>query len=198
MVTPSGSDRVQVGDGLQRTAAPGESLTPVGPAIIGLVGVVVGAVISSGFQWVASTRDSNRRQRTAARVIRDELLWWRAGVDEALKHKDPARLPARDDLFAAWKHYRSDLAALSAWDWATIQRALRRAEIYGDDEARGASWTESVGRDLEQTLRDVADATDLLAIAGCDSRLDVWRIRKEIAESPSYMEPQLGYDGDRI
>lgn len=44
-------------------------------AVIGLIGVALGGLVSGGAQWLLARRAQRARARVAARLMRDELVW---------------------------------------------------------------------------------------------------------------------------
>jgi hypothetical protein len=141
----------------------------MGPAIIGLIGVIIGAIVTSGFQWLGNARADSSRERIAARVLRDELWWWHAAAVGALERQRLADIADPSDLFAAWKQYRSDLAGLTAGDWNTIGQAVRWAETFDDVGTRRAKWGPDRAENLKTALGDVEAATEVLVLAGADN-----------------------------
>jgi hypothetical protein len=52
--------------------------------VIGLVGVIVGALLSGGATWVMTARTEKRKARAAARLLEGELLRVNQALDELL------------------------------------------------------------------------------------------------------------------
>ncbi len=151
----------------------------MGPAIIGLVGVVIGAVITSGFQWIASARADTSRERVAARVMHDEIWWWYVAAKQAVYDADLSKLPERGELFNAWKQYRSDLARLTSSDWFAIQSTLRLAETCDDPGMRTEELTNERARILDLQLAEAEEATQVLVLASAGGSRERRRLINE-------------------
>jgi len=130
------------------------------PAIIGLIGVVVGGAIGA---FVQQLRPSSRSVRGAARLLRDELdltLTYAESVLEAGSWQ-PSGRAFSDDL---WLDRRSLLAAeLGRRDWISVKGAyqavekIRTAKAPPNDPLSTAERTP-----LEGAVDDIRGGCDVL------------------------------------
>jgi hypothetical protein len=97
-------------------------------AVIGLVGVVIGASVSGLVQWLMTRRSDRLAARTAARVVRYELRQYESLLKFQLANShwevgywiSPVR----------WREHQATLAAACASDeWSTIEMAYTGIEI---------------------------------------------------------------------
>ncbi len=97
-------------------------------AVIGLIGVVIGAGVSGLVQWLMTRRSDRLAARTAARVVRYELRQYRellqfligAGHWEVAYWISPVR----------WREHQTTLAGACASDeWSRIEMAYSGIEI---------------------------------------------------------------------
>jgi hypothetical protein len=95
-------------------------------AIIGLVGVIVGAGITTGYQHWRENREQERRKRLALREIFDELGWYGVALNRVVKDGDMSRL-RRDPapLEELWQQSRADLLTMDEIRWQTVRKAVR-------------------------------------------------------------------------
>ena len=79
-------------------------------AIFGLLGVIVGAVINGAATALLQRRVERSDQRSAARLVRGELIRFWALAREAAQ-RSPEDLPQlRDNAQILWQSYRAVLA----------------------------------------------------------------------------------------
>jgi hypothetical protein len=125
---------------------------PVSQAIFGLIGVIVGAALTGGWQWWLITRNRELRRRAAARLVLEELATGYSAIQAALNQDDTARTAAM--LRDADAHGR---IGASAWH---AQRALLAEEL-GD---RG--WKDVSDAYLElDSLGELGDDEELVKTA---------------------------------
>jgi hypothetical protein len=102
-------------------------------AIIGLVGVAVGALVTGGVQFALERVRSRDLQKVAARLLLDELAWMAADVVQLIQTPAPItneRIEQHDPLFALWAEYRPLLATkLNRSDWAKVSGAIRQSHV---------------------------------------------------------------------
>ena len=98
-------------------------------AIFGLLGVIVGAVINGVVATVLQRRTERADQRSAARLVRSELVRFRALAIEA-GQRSPEHLPQLHDMTPAlWHDHRAVLArALEDADWAAVASAYAHVD----------------------------------------------------------------------
>jgi hypothetical protein len=100
-------------------------------AVIGLVGVVIGASIAGATQFGLYRRVETRDARAAARLLRDAL----SGVVWSLPHRPRGSLPEKpfDFVFALseWREHRAVLAkSLPNDEWEWIAEAATYLEAF--------------------------------------------------------------------
>jgi hypothetical protein len=97
-------------------------------AVIGLIGVIIGAGMSGLVQWLMARRSDRVAARTAARVVRFELQQYRNLLEYSIQAKhwevgywiSPVR----------WHEYQITLAgACTSNEWSTIETAYTGIEI---------------------------------------------------------------------
>jgi hypothetical protein len=98
-------------------------------AIFGLVGVVVGGLLTAGLDWWRRRVDERGARRLAARILVDEL----AALGAAHSHRNyKVFVGAANRLVAAWREYRTALATLRHHDWNEIQATVFVAEMLNE------------------------------------------------------------------
>jgi hypothetical protein len=93
-------------------------------AIFGLVGVVVGGLLTAGANWLATRADRRRSRRLAARILSDELSYHRVYIQGRLDKGEVVRLPDHTSLHEAWLEHRVSLADLPWSDYGVVQHAV--------------------------------------------------------------------------
>ena len=115
--------------------------TSITPALIGLLGVLVGAIISTGTNYLLAERKETAEAakeklsraielRTAARLIADELLTGRAAVTILIEKKRwvPAEIKLPLD---AWERDKRIIAReFSFDDWSAVRLAAMAVEHF--------------------------------------------------------------------
>jgi hypothetical protein len=98
-------------------------------AIFGLLGVIVGAVVNGGVTALLQRRTEQSDQRSAARLVRTELVTFRALALEGGR-RSPEDLPQlRDARPVLWQANRGVLArALTDEHWALVARAYAHVD----------------------------------------------------------------------
>jgi len=98
-------------------------------AIFGLVGVVVGAFINGAANVYFERRSERSNRRSAARLVRSELVRFRSLAREA-DLRPPEELPQlRDIRPVVWESQRSVLArSLTDEDWALVALAYAHVD----------------------------------------------------------------------
>lgn len=80
---------------------------------IGLIGVVVGGVITTAWAWLAVVRQELSDAVVSARLVDESLA--------ALQHTEPPVMPAGLDVVGVWEANRSPLArALGHRQWEAV------------------------------------------------------------------------------
>jgi hypothetical protein len=109
-------------------AAPAEptvSFRFVTAAIFGLIGVVVGGLITAFIEGFYRWRDTKRRRRQAARLLREELEWIGTAINLVKKHANLSGWDDPSQLLALWQIERAALVDLPWEDWRVIALAMR-------------------------------------------------------------------------
>jgi hypothetical protein len=109
-------------------------------AIIGLVGVVIGGVLTGGVEFVLERRREGRRGRAAARLIHAELSDIAAYVEASLFRRAWLADPAEALQGEAWKDRKSALAEAPGFDgwypisgaWGWINQLRQILELSGE------------------------------------------------------------------
>src|ERR1017187_1506016 len=98
-------------------------------AIFGLVGVIVGGVINGAVTAVLQRRTEGSDRRSAARLVRSELVRFRSLALVAARHS-PEHLPQLHQTTPViWESYRAVLArVLTDEDWVLVARAYAHVD----------------------------------------------------------------------
>jgi hypothetical protein len=142
----------------------------VAEAIFGLVGVVVGALVTGGVEFLSERRRDAALLLKAARLVEAEL----DEAESAFKHAlDQGRLWAsqHQPSVPSWREYAPVLAeALGTSDWQVVESAVAIIRFATVREPEQPLGQEGISReDLQQGLRVVAAAGLILRhVAGDD------------------------------
>lgn len=98
-------------------------------AIIGLLGVIVGAIITGIGPILINRRTDLAERRSAARLVRTELVRFRT-LANAAEQQSPENLPQLHEITPIlWQNYRAVLAhALTDKDWVLVARAYAHVD----------------------------------------------------------------------
>ena len=135
----------------------------MGEAVFGLVGVVVGALLSGGTEWMLARRREQRAARTAARVVRDELylvaVWLEDLREGAWTLPEGWRYSEQ-----VWREQRAHLAAILPYDqYARAQQAHQATARFSAWAAQRASEPGApLPPQLEMWLRDLREGLQAL------------------------------------
>jgi hypothetical protein len=155
----------------------------MGVALVGLLGVVVGAIISGGATYVMARRSEATQARTGARLLETELRTIAGSLGlllrEPLVPGDSTDALTQDDLRAAiavpaprlWHEYRAVLAGvLSSEEWYAVSRAYENIELLRTAATSGVLFTEKgqpyhvrIAELLVEMARDVAAGAQAVA-----------------------------------
>jgi hypothetical protein len=137
-------------------------------AIFGLLGVIVGAVINGVVTALLQRRTELSDQRSAARLVRSELVAFRALALEA-RGRSPEHLPQlRDANPVLWQANRAVLAkALSDHHWALIARAYAHIDallsvLVFEPDGTLVDWRR---REAQRLLGEMVDPVEEGALA---------------------------------
>jgi hypothetical protein len=112
----------------------------VAEASIGLVGVVIGSLVTFGATYLFERRRERRDGRAARGVVRSELGEADKAVDDALKEPDPKWPPGWDRVgwSESWSTYRAVLATtMNDEDFSTLARAYLQMRLLQTGLAAG-------------------------------------------------------------
>jgi hypothetical protein len=144
----------------------------------GLLGVLVGAVISSGLQlWLhhrqeaadRARREKERaaRLRQAARLVADDLFAIQGWLGLVHRESDTRYRRWRADSLNSWIDYRAILAAemedFTSWNlvrWAVFTTRAAMEEV--DRHSPGAPLSENTSGVIEVALKDIRQASTAL------------------------------------
>jgi hypothetical protein len=102
----------------------------VAPAIFGLVGVLLGGLLSAGVQATFGRIDASRKRRHAARLLQDETIAIIAFIE--LGHAGSLWSEIQQFL-DVWCEQRDALAILPHKEWSTLTQLARATGAYGKD-----------------------------------------------------------------
>jgi hypothetical protein len=101
-------------------------------AIFGLVGVVIGAVITGGGEYIMRRRDERAQVRAAARLAHSELGDAEDKLGWALESGDYDIVKPDDFPAERWRQHEALFARLLTGDeWSTLERGYVRAQRLG-------------------------------------------------------------------
>jgi hypothetical protein len=126
-------------------------------AIFGLVGVMIGGLLTAGLETLARRGRERRVERLAARVLYDELASLRASARQSVKTQRPELMFSEKlELSSTWREHRKDLGNVE-WDvWAAIDHAVASLET----TTPAAGWSDERHDWLATVEEDAARAMD--------------------------------------
>jgi hypothetical protein len=147
-------------------------------AIFGLLGVVVGAVINGGISALSQRRTERSELRSAARLVRSELVGFRAVALEGGRRTAEELPQLRNAAPVLWQANRAILSrALDSDDWETVSPAYAHVNallsvLVFEPDGGLVHWRRSEAQRLLAVLIEPAErATDALrTAAGVESR----------------------------
>ena len=96
-------------------------------AIFGLIGVLVGGLLTSGIEAFQGWRSRGRQSRVAARVLFDDMWTSQQVIESGLDHRHWWEPPLEMQTEGWQRCYRDHLAAtMGADDWHTLAGAFSR------------------------------------------------------------------------
>ncbi len=145
------------------------------PAIFGLVGVAVGAILTGAVEWIREARRDRRRARAAARLLRSDLFL----VSRILRNAISDRaLPGFIDVTPrSWLEQRDLLASeLKDDEWIIVSGGCSRLQTLAEfvsriakPQDRGRLSNNDIPR-LDKALTDLVRAHDALGRLAEDGR----------------------------
>jgi hypothetical protein len=140
-------------------------------AVFGLIGVVVGAIVTGGFEWFFTRRRERASARTGARLIQLELQDRVQVIDQwvSIRRVEPLWWKPREQ----WSIQSPVLAAtLNGPQWEAVSRAyqefedtdgwIAEVERVDNPERRAERFTLPEGTVL---MRSISDRSDLARVA---------------------------------
>jgi hypothetical protein len=98
-------------------------------ALFGLIGVIVGSLLTGGFQVLLRRRDERRGARSAARVIYAEAVFARDMLEAAIEHDEWRSLRVLDPVIDRWKALRDEYATgVNGWDFHVVAGGMAALE----------------------------------------------------------------------
>jgi hypothetical protein len=165
-------------------------------AIIGLVGVVIGGVLTGGVDFVLERRREKRRGRAAARLIHAELSDIAAYVEASLLRRAWLADPAGALEGESWKQWRAALAEAPGFEgwypisgaWGWISQLGQILELLGE----GAGADPLDDKDLEFFK------IGLLQLAIADKALSDYAKTKSYSDPPNPDAPSSAEQIDAL
>ncbi len=144
------------------------------PAIFGLVGVSLGAVLTGALETARESRREKRRARAAARLVRSDLfLVSRILRNGIARHEIPAFI---DLSLPSWRESRDLLAnSLDNDAWAVVSPACSRIQTLADVVLLAPRWSRGglkaadIPR-IDKALTEVVNAYEALGPLAEDPR----------------------------
>lgn len=136
-------------------------------AIFGLIGVVVGGLISGGISLILERRKEHVTARVAARLVREDLLPVSLGIEDVFNGRVWSQRPDRRSRERSWAEHRSRLATVMEYsDYASVVQAqiaadrfdawfasrADRSDLKEADRNQLRSWNAEVGEGLSRLL----------------------------------------------
>jgi hypothetical protein len=136
-------------------------------AIFGLIGVVVGGLISGGLSLILEWRKERVAARVAARLVREDLLPVSLMIEDVFGGRAWLQRSDRQSRERSWVEHRSRLATVMKYeDYAAVVQAqiaadrfnawfangANRSELSEDDRDQLRSWNAEVGKGLSRLL----------------------------------------------
>lgn len=131
-------------------------------AIFGLAGVIVGGLITAGFQLFSRRQERKRAQRVAARILQDELVWWHSILSWAIEQDDASALEPPGAVLAAWEAHRLALVDLSSDEWHRLHLAVRASGAGGAEGLPSVSLGDELVKELREQMGRLDAAARIL------------------------------------
>jgi len=125
------------------------------PAIFGLVGVVVGSLITVGAESWRERQRLKRDQKLAARRLRAVLGRAGEAIDDAIRSRDGRPLLNVRGVASTWDASMRDLVDLSHDDWIAVDRC---SNLFAVLDGSAAERTHLNDESIEALRRLRADA----------------------------------------
>jgi hypothetical protein len=126
-------------------------------AIFALIGVVVGAAVTTGFEWWREWRRESGESVTGLHLLDQALLFAKSALETALEAGYWAR--GRESPAEGWKPNRAALARVfTRAEWQTVAAAIVGVELAWTGLEAGAALAGG-GADLTEIDRDTINNT---------------------------------------
>lgn len=156
-------------------------------AIVGLIGVIAGAIVTGGFQALRAASARSLNSRTAARLMISPLMDARSSLVAVLKLQDWGREGYDwERLLAPWREHRDPLVRALPTD-ACLTLTITFAELESLIAVRGSVDLTETAELIRTALRSVDGALCVIWKAG----LPAWRRR--FGAPPLPFAPALVY-----
>jgi hypothetical protein len=142
---------------------------PVASGVYSLIGVVVGATATGGFQWWLAARKDSRDARAARRLVNRELTQIAFAIKAVSEHPNWGRsekVKRPLTTHPIWDRYAEVLAReLSKQEWSTLPVAYELAEELADlvevawGDAAAQKGNEVLIETAQQLVRRALEAT---------------------------------------
>lgn len=144
-------------------------------AIFGLVGVVIGGLLTAGADWMVERRRERAATRAAARLVLLDLSETFAQLAVSSARKIYAFGLAGGELTTeAWSQHREQLAvALTEAEWSAVSGAYQRIGFENQkavDRALGEAIPGGALASLDQAAEPLAEAIKVLAARQADGK----------------------------
>jgi hypothetical protein len=133
-------------------------------AIFGLIGVVVGGVLTFGTDWLSRHVERRRARRLAARVMIDELAWFVGTMGMAVDVDDVRMLASGEDVHSAWREHQPALTELPTADWDTVHKVvllaanLRASLVKSEETPHGAASLQADHEAISEAFKRAHEA----------------------------------------
>jgi hypothetical protein len=113
-------------------------------AIFGLLGVVVGGLLTAAVDAWFRSLDTKRRLRHAARVLQDEIDWLGSAIDTMFETGDPRLWEDPTPVVETWRQRQDALSDLPFDDWNAVRLGIRNVNLKLDMEPLADATTDEV------------------------------------------------------
>jgi hypothetical protein len=137
-------------------------------AIFGLIGVIIGGLISGGINLFLQQRKERLSAKVSARLVRDDLYLAACWIEDAVTEGEWEYGSDRKINEQAWNDHRAQLAAVLAYDdYASVGLAYQAVQkvnnwidkrqehfnLNDGDQQRFKSWLEDLRKGLTVLLK---------------------------------------------
>jgi hypothetical protein len=131
--------------------------------LFGLLGVVVGGVVTAGVEVFVRRREENRQHLLAARVMHSEFVGVRSHLVAVMRAGGDFVGTLPDDVSVTCREHRTALGSLT-WDqWRHVEKAVYGAKSVPWGPVLPDVWEAAAARNHEQLLVDIEEALGVLS-----------------------------------